>query len=429
MPEVTAESFDQTVERVVSMPANAEVAAKARARGFSIINVMWEDTARTPGSCWGANITDMTLQVRVPGARGEEGFETKLLPVIRKPNFQDVTCDLPFDKVKVRVGNEKSGGELQVIPLRDYIGNLASYVSDPKTVHPKNGSLLDESDNHILVSAQACFLPIPANSEATCSFNPVLYNYQSRQDNPAVLTILVTPEGTSATVLDNTNDKAQWGQNVYFNSNGEKSCLTGQRASAFKEAQAKAIAAQQGISVEEARSQVTLPADMNVVMVIQVPLKHKEPKYRSSPGILFFCSSMSDPDTSTEACAFGSSDVEDAVIGHGESEGKHFELGGYKLERDVRFPIRLTLQFYKATSNGVVTDSDLDGLQKTIEAVYKDADFVGSLVMNTLEKGQLGRGQTRPTAPSPLATAVISPPVDHPQVVKPFDPGQNPTAG
>ena len=28
--------------------------------GLNVVNVMWEDTARTPGSVWGANITDMT---------------------------------------------------------------------------------------------------------------------------------------------------------------------------------------------------------------------------------------------------------------------------------------------------------------------------------------------------------------------------------
>ena len=59
-------------------------------------------------------------------------------------------------------------------------------------------SLLAENrDSHVLVSAQACFLPIPPDGIA--EFNPVLFNYQSYAGDPAVLTILATREGTSIT--------------------------------------------------------------------------------------------------------------------------------------------------------------------------------------------------------------------------------------
>ena len=49
--------------------------------------------------------------------------------------------------------------------------------------------------------------------------------------------------------------------------------------------------------------------------------------------------------------------------------------------RDPKFPIRITVQFYKATSNGVVDASDLDSISKSIGSVYEHADFVGSLVL------------------------------------------------
>ena len=48
--------------------------------------------------------------------------------------------------------------------------------------------------------------------------------------------------------------------------------------------------------------------------------------------------------------------------------------------RDEAFPIRVTVQFYKATSNGVVDEKDLDLVAKSIGNVYEHADFVGSLV-------------------------------------------------
>ena len=84
-------------------------------------------------------------------------------------------------------------------------------------------------------------------------------------------------------------------------------------------------------------------------------------------------------------------DVEAAVIGHGDEEGPFTEIGGLKIERDERYPVRVTVQFYKATSNGVVGNEDMDMIKKTINDVYKHADFVGSLVVPEGDKA-------RPTA-------------------------------
>ncbi|CAA9317525.1 FIG00564435: hypothetical protein [uncultured Leptolyngbya sp.] len=50
------------------------------------------------------------------------------------------------------------------------------------------------------------------------------------------------------------------------------------------------------------------------------------------------------------------------------------------MERDTRFPIRATVQFYKATSNGIVSKPDIQAIQQQIARVYADADYVGSLV-------------------------------------------------
>ena len=76
-----------------------------------------------------------------------------------------------------------------------------------------------------------------------------------------------------------------------------------------------------------------------------------------------------------------SSDVEQAVLGHGPNLGPYSEGSGVRLVRDPKFPIRVTVQFYKATSNGVVSESDLDGIAKSIGSVYEHADYVGSLVI------------------------------------------------
>src|SRR5262249_49535694 len=64
-------------------------------------------------------------------------------------------------------------------------------------------------------------------------------------------------------------------------------------------------------------------------------------------------------------------------------EGPYTELDGLTIERDPRFPVRVTLQFYQATSNGVVSRSDIKSMVAQIKKVYGKGDFVGSLVVPT----------------------------------------------
>merc|ERR1712141_898853 len=52
----------------------------------------------------------------------------------------------------------------------------------------------------------------------------------------------------------------------------------------------------------------------------------------------------------------------------------------YKLERNEQYPVRVTLQYYKATSNGVVDKEIMDDIVKQLEQSQKQADFMGSLV-------------------------------------------------
>jgi hypothetical protein len=78
--------------------------------------------------------------------------------------------------------------------------------------------------------------------------------------------------------------------------------------------------------------------------------------------------------------------VEEAVIGHGEVEGPFTEIDGLEIERDDRYPIRVTVQFYKATSNGVVAPEDMAEIAGQIQRVYREADYVGSLVLEESQR-------------------------------------------
>ncbi len=313
----------------------------------------------------------MTIQVQQMDPATKQ-YRLTCMPVIRYPNFEDLSADIDPDRFYVLVGNEK-GRQLKKITLTQLLKNLRAHMSDPDSWKGSRKSLLAKRDTHVLASAQACFLPVPRKGIA--EFNPVLFNYQSYGDNPAVLTILATREGTSVTVIDNKRDAFQagmtWGQRLFFNQKGERASLTGRRLSDFN---AENNSGKRGNNRRPAPSAAG-ETGLNLVLLIQVPLKQKQRMRHLE---------MACEDTMSykKSAPSGKSDVEAAVIGHGKVEGPFTEIAGIDIERDERYPIRVTVQFYKATGNGVVSEADMKEIKDQIQRVYGKADYVGSLVVD-----------------------------------------------
>lgn len=359
---------------------NSELHAMANDKGLNLLNVTWEDTGRYENSSVGPNISDMTIQVRLEDPV-DKSAETFLMPVLRYPNFEDLSTDISPSDFTLLVGNEKDD-ELKRISLRDFLSDMRSYLSFPEQWQGTENSMLAPRDEKVLVSAQACFLPVPKQGIAT--FNPVLFNYQSYQDNPAVLTILVTREGTSVTIIDNVRDSFSdggvWGQRLFFNRNGERASLTGQRMSDFEADPSNAA------EIEAVTPSVGEEKGLNMVLMIQVPLKF-EPMYRYEDNSMF---GMMDDMMVMESAAMPMEEkeaLEDAVIGSGEVEGSFTEIDNLKIERDPNFPVRVTVQFYKATSTGDVSQAEIDDIYNQIQRVYDQGDYVSSLVTG----GKTGR--------------------------------------
>lgn len=366
----TSPDYREVVRRTAEMVSNSEAVRLVSKYGLQILNVTWEDTGRYKGSSVGPNISDMTLQVQQVDPR-TKNYSLTCLPVIRFPNFSDRTGDVRPDQFYMLVGNERKK-PLQRVSLRDFLGNLRLYLNNPSSWKGTRTSLLAERDTHVLVSAQACFLPIPKQGKA--EFNPVLFNYQSVAGDPAVLTILATREGTSVTVIDNNRDGfaagRTWGQRLFFNQAGERASLTGERQSDYEANQAA------NPKKPDGSPGVKVTKGLNMVLLIQVPLKQKiRPMRANAP-----CPSTETCKSETAGGGPGASDVENAVVGHGKVEGPFTEIADLDIERDTRFPIRVTVQFYKATSNGVVSASDIADIHDQIDKVYKNAEYVGSLV-------------------------------------------------
>lgn len=356
----------EAIDRTAKMVRAKEPAKLARKHGLDVVDLTWEDTGRYKGSCVGPNISDMTIQVS-----NASRSRVTCMPVIRHPNFSDKTADISIDDILLRVGNEK-GAALSNVTLREYLRDLRKHLSNPSSWKGKETSLLAPREKEVLVSAQACFLPVPTDDKA--DFNPVLFNYQSYAGAPAVLAIVATREGTSATIIDNQRDGfgagRAWGQRLFFNQNGERASFTGTRMTEFVAAGGDAT--DKVDTMEAARSK-----GLSCVMLIQVPLEQPQRARASMPMCL------AAPAAAFDQCASRCPDedaLDEAVIGHGDVEGPFTEIDNLAIKRDARFPIRVTVQFYKATSTGHITAAEMESLAQQIDSVYKDAKAVGSLV-------------------------------------------------
>lgn len=390
-------AFAETIRKVAAMPSDSSLLQRTQRRGLNVVNVAWEDTGRAEGSSLGPNISDLSLQVRRRAERGD--FESTVMPVIRFPNFSDRTGDIPSDRFFIRTGNEKRGNNansaLTSVALTDVLKNIKAFASKPESILG-DGNMFAARDSHFLVSAQAVFLPIPKSGKA--EFNPVLFNYQSAPGSPAVLAILVTRQGASMQVIENKGEDATaagWGQELYFNNGTQRAAFTAERKT---DVEAR-IAAQGGPKTEDDKSALQKGADN--LFLIQIPLKHHQlgrlggtmppaPPSSMSAADGAPMKKAGKPQAAPSAAgapggggmaAEEKSDVEQAVLGHGPNLGPFNEGHALRLERDPKFPIRITVQFYKATSNGVASDIDLDSIAKSIGSVYEHADAVGSLVL------------------------------------------------
>lgn len=357
------DSLSQTISTVEQMVWDSGAQQRVSSQGLSLVNVTWEDTGRSKGSVWGPNISDMTIGVR------DQSGALHPMPVLRYDNFNDVTADLRSDQFMMLTGNEY-GGALEAVSLKQVLKNTRNFLHDRGSWEGQDGALWDERDENVLVSAQACLLPVPKGGEAT--FTPVLYNYQSYPGDPAVLTIVASRQGTSIQVIENAG--GYMSQPLFFNHDGERAPFVAERKSDW-------VASGGDGQASTPREAAVQEGMHNVVLVIQVPLKQKNiarydyDMFGGAPEGL-----MMDEAAAAPAMGRSTAGMEEAVVSFGETEGPFTEINHLDIERDTRFPVRVTVQFYQATDTGALTDADIRRLKSQIDRVYQDAAFVGSLV-------------------------------------------------
>lgn len=347
-----------TKQRVADLASNAAASSLAASYGLAIQRVSWEDTARFKGSCWGPNISDMTLC-----CGGDK------MPVIRRPNLADLTCDVPASHFSVLVGNE-AGAPLTKVTLEQYVRNIQRYAG--------NSAIRDlwrERDATLLLSSQACVLPVGTGK---VNFNVKLYNYQSSARAPAVLVVMASHQGTSCQVVTGRDD-------LYLNLNGRAHDFAATR---LKEDRAARGVATEGAMTEEEKMR-------NVIFIYQIPLKVAR---REREMLCFSNSACESACLSYTATRF----VEDcrgmdhAMLSRGDDKGAYPGTRGLALERDPDYPIRLTLQYYYVTDTADIREPQMRSIAEQLERSYTFGAGKGSLVFDTTQ---------RPTEPTHLPPA------------------------
>lgn len=351
--------------------------------GLNMTTVSWEDTARTKNSCWGPNISDMTLY-----------SNNRNCNVLRRPNFADVTVDHSMDNFFVTVGNENNS-PLKKIKLSEYLCSLKELKMEVK------------NDEKLLCSTQACILRDQSDSNETC-FNVRLYNYQTTTENPAVLVIISTNQGTSAQILNSkTTD-------VLFNKNGKAHDFVAER---LKEERKR-------LNKNTDEPMTSEEKERNVIFVYQIPLvvpkrENKYPFFSFDAGE--YLSKIKDEcedsceDSCEESCEesceisyqnelfdciqseVNLSDVskkrtkgfDNAMLKVSSNDkGEFTGLKGKNLERDSNFPIRCTLQYYylNDTNDTDIPESLVQTISTQLNKFYDNSENKSSLVVTNTDR-------------------------------------------
>ena len=105
---------------------------------------------------WGPCVSDMTLKV-----------DNYVMPIIRQPNFNELTWNVEMEKIQLIVGNEKwenknNHNALKNVNLKEYLSNFNKYCSQSIT-KPINLISNSKKQQVIVISMQSYLCYIVSN--------------------------------------------------------------------------------------------------------------------------------------------------------------------------------------------------------------------------------------------------------------------------
>lgn len=318
---------------IANLTGNHELSYLLKKHNRVITNVSWDDTNRDYMSSGGKNISDSSFE--------SSGIR---MPIIRHDNFEDITHDIPTNKIHVN-----STTTLEEL-LKNAVKTFELNENESEIYSP-------ERDDVALVSASCVILP---NQSGMTEFVPKIYNYQSRSDDPAVLTILVTADGISPQITYGTTP-------IYFHRDGTNYSFIAERLQDVR-GEGDKVSSHTDMNTEEKMK--------NMMMIIQIPLKQITER-----NIAYF--SLDNKIKKKGAVTRGmggprvSRGMDMANISLGTSHGPVKSIKGKTMKRDHTAPVRVNVLTYRVTDGEV---EFIDEIINQLDSFTKNSVDSGSLV-------------------------------------------------
>lgn len=339
----------------------------------------WEDAGRDHYSSGGPSMSDVRLAALIKNRSGQ------IVPVpqtiIRLNNFEDPTVDVDLDDVFIPVGNAW-GAKPFAVPLAMVLQDVVPFLSWREEA-PERLNLYSPRDRQVLVSAEACIMPVPKDGKAV--FVPSIFNYQSTAEHPAVLVILVSNRGTSITLLDNQRDGVHIpgihlpGQMLFHNKNGEKSPFIVEDLRAVQKTK---VGKKRVGDLGKAGQSIAGQGDVNQVLMIQVPLKVPRRSILAATAM-----DTLEVLTRTPRARAKDSESSPSGLGKGVVDVAPFTLGRFvelnhhpRIERDNDLPIRISVVRYQVSDTTDLTEAEIETLPRELDRIYRAGENLGSLV-------------------------------------------------
>ncbi len=246
-----AQDFVKALNLASQLYSDQEKRSFIKAQNFEGFSIRWEDAERISGLKYGPGRGELVVRQNYQHPASGEFF-TRVIPVLRSPNFFEKEIEVQAKDFLLRTGNQKGtvlkNSNLQQILITpsESLGLTAGRIVGDKLSTPKT---------KILLSAQGSFVPKHKLEDLPFTFD--YYNHQTTKEDPGVLTILASEEGSSSSLITNTDEQQNNspGQVIYSNKAGTRSGFSTKKI--FKD----------GISL---------------FLLIQVPLKQKVKRDRPS---------------------------------------------------------------------------------------------------------------------------------------------------
>lgn len=341
-------------DRIQQQLAHAQSALSSH--DLKAYHVSWDDSSRDKYSSVGRNITDLTLIAK---------YRTQEInmPMIRTDRFVDHTYD-----AKLASFNVYLPGPDRVMPLSDILSN-----PELLGISLDTGSFLCAKDEQVCsVRAQACFLQ-KMDDMPSVEFVPELYNYQSNEDHPAVLVLVISSMGVSAYLPGKKT-------RLFHNHNGQEAWLKATGLSHVR-GTGQAVSANE-LTADEKRE--------NRLLIVQIPLK--VPRTERSYGVDYGagCAMMSCMASDTVPRSINKSrsrGLDAAKVSEGSQTGKAFGVlspnKAKKLKRDESCPITITIQYYHLVNSTDLNPEEIAHVAQQLKEIQKISTAEGSNVVES----------------------------------------------